>query len=228
MPDRGALTMSSNADLPGLYERRFAGEDAFRNSMWGILCRTFFQKYIDPRATVVEVGAGHCEFINQISAARRIAVDLSTDTAHYASPGVEVVTTASTDLSAIESGSADVAFASNFFEHLSRPDILATLRELKRVLRPDGRLLILQPNIRYCYRDYWMFFDHITPLDDHSLVEALEMSGLVAVKVISRFLPFTTKSALPKSLLLLRIYLALPILWRFLGAQSFIVARPKS
>jgi SAM-dependent methyltransferase len=228
MPDRGALTMSSNADLPGLYERRFAGEDAFRNSMWRILCRTFFQKYIDPGATVVEVGAGHCEFINQIGAARRIAVDLSTDTANYAAPGVEVVTSASTDLSAIENGSADVAFASNFFEHLSRPDILSTLRELRRVLRPDGRLLILQPNIRYCYRDYWMFFDHITPLDHHSVVEALEMSGFAPVQVIARFLPFTTKSALPKSLLLLRIYLALPILWRFLGAQSFIVARPKS
>lgn len=220
------MTMSSNADLPGLYERRFSGEAEFRNSMWRILCRSFFQKYVDARATVVEVGAGHCEFINHIEAGRKIAVDLSTDTAHYAAPDVEVVTSASTDLSAIGSGTADVAFASNFFEHLSRPDILSTLRELKRVLRPDGRLLILQPNIRYCYRDYWMFFDHITPLDERSVVEALEMSGFTPVQVISRFLPFTTKSALPKSLLLLRIYLALPILWRFLGAQSFIVARP--
>ena len=218
--------MSSPLDLPGLYERRFTGEAAFRNSMWRILCRSFFQKYIDPRATVVEVGAGHCEFINHITAARRIAVDLSTDTAHYAAPGVEVVTTASTDLAAIPDGSADVAFASNFFEHLSRPDILTTFRELKRVLAPNGRLLILQPNIRYCYRDYWMFFDHITPLDDRSLIEALEMSGFSPVQVISRFLPFTTKSALPKSLLLLRIYLAVPVLWRLLGAQAFVVARP--
>jgi SAM-dependent methyltransferase len=220
------MIMSAPVDLPGLYERRFTGEAAFRNSMWRILCRSFFQKHVDPRATVVEVGAGHCEFINHITAARRIAVDLSTDTKHYAAPGVEVVTTASTDLSAISDGTADVAFASNFFEHLSRPDILATLREVKRVLTPNGRLLILQPNIRYCYRDYWMFFDHITPLDDRSLVEALEMSGFSPVTVIARFLPFTTKSALPKSLLLLRIYLAIPLFWRILGAQAFVVARP--
>lgn len=220
--------MSSHADLPGLYERRFAGEAAFRNSMWRILCRSFFQKYVDPRATVVEVGAGHCEFINHITAARRIAVDLSTDTVRYAAPGVEVVTSASTDLSAIAGGTADVAFASNFFEHLTRPDILATLRELKRVLAPNGRLLILQPNIRYCQRDYWMFFDHITPLDDRSLVEALEMSGFAPVEVIPRFLPFSTKSALPKSLLLVRLYLALPIVWRFLGAQAFVVAHPNA
>lgn len=220
--------MSSQFDLPGLYERRFTGEDAFRNSMWRVLCRTFFQKHIDPRSTVLEVGAGHCEFINHINAARRIAVDLSTDTVHYAAPGVEVVTSASTDLSAIPNATADIAFASNFFEHLTRPEILATMRELRRVLTPDGRLLILQPNIRYCYRDYWMFFDHITPLDDHSLVEALEMSGFRAESVIRRFLPFTTKSALPKSLFLLRVYLAVPLLWRFLGAQSFVVARPRT
>ena len=62
--------MSSPVDLPGLYERRFAGDAAFRSSMWQILCRSFFQKYIDPGSTVVEVGAGHCEFINHIVAAQ--------------------------------------------------------------------------------------------------------------------------------------------------------------
>ncbi|HEX6179272.1 MAG TPA: class I SAM-dependent methyltransferase [Thermoanaerobaculia bacterium] len=219
--------MSSGTDLAGMYDRRFAGEARFRVAMWRVLCQKFFQRYVDRSATVLEVGAGHCEFINNIEAARKIAVDLSNDTPHYAAAGVQVVQTASTDLSAVAGGTADVAFASNFFEHISKPDILATLRELRRVLRPDGKLLILQPNIRYCARDYWMFFDHITPLDDSSLIEALELCGLEAVEVIRRFLPFTTKSALPKSLALLRIYLAVPLLWRLFGAQSFIVARPR-
>lgn len=218
--------MNFEADLPRMYDRRFAGEAQFRTAMWQILCRSFFQKYIHAGDTVLEIGAGHCEFINSIAAGRRIAVDLSTDTKRYAGPGVEVVINASTDLSALGDGCANVAFASNFFEHLTRPDILATFRELRRVLAPDGKLLILQPNIRYCQRDYWMFFDHITPLDDRSLVEALELTGFTPVKVIRRFLPFTTKGALPKSLFLLRVYLAVPLLWRFFGAQSFIVASP--
>jgi len=217
--------MTDELNLAEVYERRFSGEAAFRNSMWQILCRTFFQRWVDPNAVVVEVGAGHCEFINNISARRKIAVDLSTDTPNWANRDVEVVTAPSTDLSAIPDGSADVAFASNFFEHLTRSDILATMRELRRILGDTGRLLILQPNIRYCYRDYWMFFDHITPLDDYSLVEALELSGFTPVKVIRRFLPFTTKGRLPSSLLLLKIYLAVPLLWRFFGAQSFVVAK---
>lgn len=218
--------MTSDVDLAEMYDRRFAGEAKFRSAMWQLLCRSFFQRYIDRNATVLEIGAGHCEFINSIDARNKIAVDLSTDTHLYAAPGVRVIHSASTDLSALDDHSVGVAFASNFFEHLSRPDILTTLRELRRVLVPGGRLLILQPNIRYCYRDYWMFFDHITPLDDHSLVEALQLSGFEATEVIRRFLPFTTKSALPKSLLLLRIYIAVPLLWRLFGAQSFVVARP--
>lgn len=215
-----------NLDLAAAYERRFAGDAAFRNEMWRILCRRFFQAYIDPGATVLEVGAGHCEFINNVIAGRKIAVDINPQTPHHAAPDVTVIRSSSTNLGGVADHSVDVVFASNFFEHLSRPDILATLREMKRLLRGSGRILILQPNIRYCYRDYWMFFDHVTPLDDRSLTEALENSGFVIERLIRRFLPFTTKGRLPQSLALLRIYVSVPLLWRVFGAQSFVAARP--
>jgi SAM-dependent methyltransferase len=120
----------------------------------------------------------------------------------------------------------DIAFASNFFEHLTREDIVATMREVARVLKPTGHFLILQPNIRFCARDFWMFFDHITPLDQYSLAEALEISGFRVVRTIVRFLPFTTKSRLPKSLFMVRLYLRLPLLWRFFGQQTFAIAVP--
>ncbi|MBA2276900.1 MAG: class I SAM-dependent methyltransferase [Chloroflexia bacterium] len=192
--------------------------------MWDVLCSAFFQRYVPPSGTVLEVGAGYCEFINSIKAGRKIAMDLNPDTRLHADPGVEIVLTSSTDLSVIASGSIDVAFASNFFEHLERADILGTMREVRRVLRADGRFLILQPNYRYCYRDYWMFFDHLTPLDHHSLTEALELSGLHVSHCVARFLPYTTKSRYPRSLSLMRAYLRLPIVWRFLGQQAFVVA----
>ncbi len=222
MDERGAEerpVSGSGLDLATIYDHRFAGEARFRVGMWRVLCRRFFQRYIDERATVLEIGAGHCEFINNIAAGRKLAVDLNPETRSHAAPGIEVITGPSTALSGVTDHSIDVAFASNVFEHLSRADILATLHELHRVLVPHGRVLILQPNIRYCYRDYWMFFDHITPLDDRSLIEALRLAGFAPVTVIRRFLPFTTKSAFPRSLALLRVYLAVPLLWRLLGAQ---------
>lgn len=142
----------------------------------------------------------------------------------YANAEVEILATSSTDLSALASRSIDIAFASNFFEHLSRHDIVLTMREVARVLRPDGKLLVLQPNYRCCYRNYWMFFDHITRLDHHSLIEALETSGFRAVELLPRFLPYTTKSRIPQSKLLVRAYLRVPLAWRFLDQQAFAVA----
>lgn len=218
--------MSSAVDVEAIYKRRFTPDLAARQQMWRVLCKGFFQRFVPDNATVLEVGAGYCEFINTIRAGAKIAVDLNPDTRQYANPDIRVVETTSTDLSAIESGTIDVAFASNFFEHLTRSDILDTMREVARVLRPGGRFLILQPNIRFCARDFWMFFDHITPLDQYSLAEALEMSGFRIKKTIVRFLPFTTKSRLPKAAWLVRLYLRMPLAWRLLGQQSFVVAEP--
>ena len=209
-----------------IYRRRFGPDVVFRRGMWRVLCQQFFQPYVPRESTVLEVGAGYCEFINSIAAGHKIALDMNPDTRLYAEPNVRVIEASSTDLSAIESGSVDIAFASNLFEHLTRGDIVRTMREVARVLKPAGRFLILQPNIRFCARDFWMFFDHITPLDQHSLAEALEISGFRVVHTIVRFLPFTTKSRLPNSLFLVRLYLQIPLLWRIFGQQTFVVAEP--
>ena len=138
---------------------------------------------------------------------------------------VEIVNSSSSQMLAIPDNSVDVVFASNFFEHLSRDEISATFGEVHRVLMPHGKFMVLQPNIRFCARDYWMFFDHVTPIDDRAFVEGLEINGFEILKVIERFLPYTTKSRLPKALFLIRLYLQIPLAWRLLGQQSFIVSR---
>lgn len=213
-------------DLPGLYAFRFNLEEKERKDrVWRVLCESFFQRYIGAADTVLDIGAGYCEFINHIVCRRRIALDLSEHVRIHAGPGVEVVQGTSTDLSALPNNAIDVAFASNFFEHLSsKQDLLTTLAEVRRVLRPGGRFLILQPNIRYVGGAYWDFFDHHLPLTERSLVEALELVGLKPVEVRPRFLPFTSKSALPQHPFLVWLYLKVPIAHRFLGQQSWIVA----
>ncbi len=217
--------MTNSVDLERIYALRFTPDIAFRQEMWQILCAGFFQRYVPVHAIVLEIGAGYCEFINSIHAAKKIAVDLNPDTGRYAASDVRVLCTPSTDLSALEASSVDIAFASNFFEHLSREDILGTMREVRRVLTPQGRFLILQPNYRYCYRKYWMFFDHLTALDHDSLAEALATAGFQTVQMIPRFLPYTTKSRIPRAPSLIKAYLRYPIAWRFLGQQAFAVAR---
>jgi SAM-dependent methyltransferase len=218
------MKAAGGVDVQSIYERRFADTLAFRQQMWQVLCKQFFQRHVPDTAAVVEIGAGYCEFINNIRARRKIAVDLNPDTQRHAGPDVEVILSSTSRIAALDDGVADVVFASNFLEHLTREDILATLREVRRVLAPGGRFLILQPNIRYCKEDYWQFFDHITPLCERSLSEALETTGFSVDYVLGRFLPFTTQGRLPNSITLLKLYLRCRPAWWIFGQQSFFIA----
>lgn len=133
--------------------------------------------------------------------------------------------TRSSDLSSLADSSVDVAFASNFFEHLpDKQEFLTTLQEIRRVLRPGGRILILQPNIRFLRGEYWDFLDHHIPLTDRTLVEALELVGMHVDEVRPRFLPYTTKSRLPQHPWLVKLYLRVPLAQWLLGRQAWVVA----
>ena len=215
-------------DAPALSAHRFdAAERAAKARVWAVLCAEFFQRWAGPQATVLDLGAGYCEFINHIRCARKLAVDGNPEVATFAAADVEARCGRADQLDWIADGSVDVVFASNFFEHL--PDsaaLLHVLAEARRVLRPEGRLLILQPNIRYAYREYWDFLDHHLALSHVSMAEALALAGFRVVEMRPRFLPFSTKSALPSWPILVRWYLKIPLAQRLLGKQMFVVATP--
>lgn len=212
-------------DLEKIYQRRFGAEAEFRRKMWNVLCKDFFQKYIPKDSTILEIAAGYCEFINNIAGKKKIALDLNPDVKKFAAEDVEIVLSDSANMPQVKSSFCDVVFVSNFFEHLTKDNIVKTIKEIHRVLNKDGRLLILQPNIRFCYKDYWNFFDHITPLDDRSLSEVLETGGFKVIEARSKFLPYSTKSKFPKNIFLIKIYLKIPVLHYLFGKQAFIYAQ---
>lgn len=179
-------------------------------------------------STVLDIGAGYCEFINNIRARRKYAVDLNEDTHRFAAPDVEVFTCSATRLDFLPDNSIDVTFVSNFLEHLgTKEGVFEVLREIHRVSKPVGHVLVLQPNIKYAYKQYWDFFDHHIPLSDKSLAEALVIAGFDIDRILPRFLPYSTKSRLPTFPLLVKLYLKVPLVWRILGKQAFVVARKR-
>jgi SAM-dependent methyltransferase len=212
--------------LQTMYDNRFVDETAPRADLWRVLCADFFQGWVPADSTVLDLAAGHCEFINNIRANHKIAVDLNPAVVVRAAADVETHVCRSDAMKALSDASVDRVFVSNFFEHVPREVIISTLAEVRRVLRPTGKLMILQPNIRYCGKDYWMFFDHITPVDDRALVEALQATGYEIELSVPRFLPYTTKSRLPSGPGLVRLYLKVRLAWKVLGAQAFVVASP--
>lgn len=216
-------------ELNRLYEKRFEGELEQKNNIWKTLCSSIFSKYINEKDTVLDVGAGYCEFINNITCAKKYAIDLNKDTVDFADSDVTVYEIPSTELSSIENLRVDKVFISNFLEHLkTKDDLFKTLSEVYTVMNPGGKVLILQPNIRYLYKEYWDFIDHYIPLSDKSLVEALEIAGFRIELVLPRFLPYTTKSRLPQASFLIEAYLRLPLIWKIFGKQMFIVAKKEA
>lgn len=216
--------------LADLYEQRFnAAERARKTALWKTLCQSFFQKYVSESDVVVDLGAGYCEFINNIRCGRKFAVDLSEDTRATAAADVTVIIEPVTDLSSFETSSVDVVFASNLFEHMrTKDDLIKVLGEVHRILRPKSKLLVLQPNIHYAYREYWDYLDHHIPLSHASMTEALNVAGFAVREVRPRFLPYSFKSRVPQSDFLLRLYLMAGPLHLLFGKQMFLVARKVS
>jgi SAM-dependent methyltransferase len=217
----------SGEQLSRLYSERFTDSDLrFKAGMWKIFCEEFFQQYIESTDTVVDLGAGTCEFINAIHCGDKIAVDLNPDVERNVRDGKAVVASSSS-MPQIPSGSVDVVFTSNFFEHLpNKAELVATLDECRRILRSDGLLIVVMPNIRYLPGRYWDYFDHHLALTHFSLAEALVLSGFRPEVVIPRFLPYTIKhSRTPRSLTLVRLYMRFPLAWKFMGKQMFVVGR---
>ena len=216
--------LKKNLDV--LYQGRFSKKEVKdKTRVWVILCKHFFQEHVSVEDTVLDLGAGYCDFINNIRCKEKLAVDLNDDTPSLAHPDVTVQQTSSTDLSFRDDESVDVVFTSNFLEHLrTKEEALQTFNEVHRILKKGGLFLILQPNIRHVGFEYWDFFDHHIALTEKSLIEGLIVKEFKIKRVISKFLPFTTKSKIPQHPFLVWLYLKVPLVWRIMGKQSFLVA----
>ena len=213
-------------ELSDIYAVRFGARSHDRTVLWETLTRSYFQRFIGPGDTVLDLAAGYCEFINAVECGTKIAIDLNPTVETMAGPDVTVHLCPSDRLPDALADQVDVVWVSNFFEHLAdASELLATLGEINRVLRPGGRLLVLQPNIRLTKEAYWDFVDHSLPITDKSLTEALRLSGFEIDLMKVRFLPYTTESRLPISPALIRLYLRLPPAQYLLGKQTFVVAR---
>ncbi len=212
-----------------LYERRFtATQNQAKEKLWKTLCRDFFQQFVGDGKAVVDVGAGDGVFIRHIQARDKYAVDISEHVEQLASAGVTVLRCSATEFDKALETKVDVVFMSNFLEHLTHKSlVLEVLEASYRSLNDGGKIIVLQPNIRYVGSSYWDYIDHHIALTEHSLTEALDITGFSVETLIPRFLPYTVKSKLGKCSGLIGLYLKLPFVWRFFGQQTFVVASKK-
>ncbi len=214
-------------DLERMYDRRFGPEArAAKAEVWKAVVEGFLQRWVAPTDRVLDVGCGMGEFLNHVRCKERTGIDLNPAMQASLDPSVRFHAGDVRDLSFLGDASQDLVFSSNLLEHLpSKADVETLLREARRVLRSGGHVVLLGPNLRFLPGEYWDFWDHLVPITDRSIVEALETLGFEIVDAIPRFLPYTTRSSLPKAPWLVRLYLRMPFAWRFLGGQFLVRAR---
>lgn len=211
--------------MEAVYEARF-DERARRGKMavWAEIVR-FLDRFIAADQPVLDIACDAGYFIRHITAPERWATDIR-NVADLLPPDVRFVQSDGLALGDVmPAAHFGTAFMSNYLEHLpSSQAVVDQLRVARDLLRPGGRVVILQPNIRLVGGAYWDFIDHHVALTERSLVEAGELAGLRTVRLITRFIPFTTKGRMPQDPRLVRLYLAFRPAWWLFGKQTLYVA----
>jgi SAM-dependent methyltransferase len=207
-----------------VYATRFDDADALaKDAIWREIVR-YLQRFVDPSAPVLDIACDRGHFVRFVESSERWATDIR-DVRESLPPDIRFVQASGLDLaSVVPLGHFGTVFMSNYLEHLGSADeVIAQLKVARQLVRPGGRVIVLQPNIRLVGGAYWDFIDHHVALTERSLVEAADLAGLRAVKVITRFIPYSTKSQLPRDPRLVRAYLRVPLVWRLLGKQTLYV-----
>ena len=158
---RPELELSTPATLDHVYVRRFSDDDArMKDRIWREIA-SFLQRYVDRDGTILDLACDRGDFIRNIQGGEKWAVDMR-DVSVHLPPDVRFVQVDGLMAAAeLPNDHFDVVFMSNYLEHLaSNDDVIEQLRVCRRLLRSGGRVVILQPNIRFVGGRYWDFIDH--------------------------------------------------------------------
>lgn len=215
-------------DYKLLYEFRFKDVDQIkRETVWKVLAPFIvsksksFERTLDP-------ACGLGEFINFCGAKEKWACDLGIISSNL-NENIKFFNKSFFDAE-LPSNYFDLIFLSNVLEHLnSQEQVNEFLKLAFEKLKENGTVIIMGPNFRYCFKEYFDFADHIVPLTHISIQEHLISTNFIIKGVFPRFIPYSFRSKLPASSIITGIYLKLPFLWKLFGKQFLIFAtKPKS
>jgi SAM-dependent methyltransferase len=224
-------TPSNQSSITSTHHERYHAahltENSARPVVWKVLAE-YLSSYVPPRAHVLELGAGYCDWINSTRAARKMAVDIWSELPKHVAADVQPL---QHDLSqgllpVLGEQQFDVVLASNLLEHFESDAASRLIAEVFACLRAGGRFIIIQPNFRYAYRHYFDDYTHRSIFTDVSLPNLLRSHGFQIERVQAKFMPYSMRNrcSLAKPWLI-RAYLYSPIK-PFAGQMLLIGQRP--
>jgi len=208
---------------PGYQEIRL-GHSSQREALWKGLSK-YLQRWVDTASPALDIGSGRSDFLQHVQSSRKVAIDV--DSTAFGDPidGLEQIVSDATQLDLFADGSFGTVLASNFLEHLEWEQVEKCLGECFRVLRPGGRLIVIQPNFALKPQQYFDDYTHRTIFTHQSLTDWLRVIGFEITFSEPKFLPLTLNSRLRHGHRLLNVYLALPFK-PFAGQMLVVATRP--
>ena len=204
------------------YETRF-GFDKNRYKVWKAI-NEYLQGFIPNNATILDIGCGYGDFINGIIGKEKFAIDLNSDNHKFIdNQNVVFICQSVLEEFNLPDNSVDVIFASNLLEHFDDSELKSIVKNVHKKLKKGGKIILIQPNIFYAYKEYWDDYTHKKAFSHVSLSDFLTSSEFDVQFVFKKFLPFSMKSILPKSYFLTRLYLKSP--FKPMAKQMLIIAQ---
>jgi cyclopropane fatty-acyl-phospholipid synthase-like methyltransferase len=217
------MTSREPSVYEGPYHAAHLPEHPARARVWRLIAQ-HLAPWVPPGAHVVEIGAGYCHWINNVTAARRVAIDLWPELPRHAGPGVEPrVLDATADLVSLGERQFDVVLASNVLEHFDPDTAAAMVAAVATLLRADGRFIIIQPNFRYAYRRYFDDYTHRSIFTHESLSSLLRAKGFRIELIRPKFLPYSMRGTTAPPSWLIKAYLLSP--FKPMAGQMLVVAQ---
>jgi len=185
--------------------------DSKRSLVWKVFV-PFLQNKFQIQGSVLDVGCGFGDFINNIQVGNRSALDANPEMQQYLDQKVQFKAGYTTDLKTLfKENSFDWIFSSNLLEHLTREQVTEFFNDCRHLLKDKGSILIFMPNYRLCSNEYFDDYTHITPITDRSISDWLTSCGFQVEFVHPRVMPFSVKdSKLPITSWLIKLWLLSP------------------
>src|ERR1022692_404086 len=98
------------AELEQLYSRRFSRDADYRNRVWRTIIAAYFSRFIGPNQTVLDLGCGYGQFINNLRCGKKLAMDLNPQARQLLAPDVTFIEQDSMEPWGIADSSVDVIF----------------------------------------------------------------------------------------------------------------------
>lgn len=209
-----------------IYEYRFKDVDISNKTLVWREVAGYVSALANQPQTVLDPAGGMCEFINNIKAKEKWTIDLNEEfVKKHAEKSVKIIVgdNLSVDL---PKNYFDLVFVSNFLEHLHSQDkVAAFLAKMFTAVKTGGFIVVMGPNFKYAWREYFDFADHTICLSELGTAEHIVGAGFDIVKIIPKFLPLSFRGRLPVNKFLVKTYLKIPFFWNFFGKQFLIVGK---